>query len=506
MKSELLKLTSKLSMVVLAMLVSGSALMAQGTVTVGTADDTPTTTEYPAPLADYYKQDRQQYLFLASELSAAGLAAGDITAVGWDVIADYIISDVDGGVIESYTIKMLNTDVSSLDAWVEDAVVVWGPGDYIPVGSSLNEFTLDAPFAWDGTSNLLVEVCGGVSTGDWEENAIVAWHEAGFNASRTYRSDTYSDIPGAICDYTGAASVSSFVVNTNRPVTNFTGELAEGCAGTPDAGAATSTAEAVCADDEFSVSVPFGETGTSYQWQSSSDGVSYSDIGGATGTEYTTTQSEATYYRCVVTCDATGDSDNSDAVLVDQLTGADCACTPTFTSLGSGDYINDFEMAGISNLGSGEADGNYIDYTGTYSTDLVRGANYVAFADIGPTWDQTVKIYIDLNQDGVLSEDEDVACKWVDASTGGRLMIATIPEDATLGTTVMRVMCEYGTSEDCDFITSCITTSFGEAEDYEVTIVDGDVCPAPTGVSFDPASSTSGTISWDAMAGAEGYR
>jgi len=57
-----------------------------GTVIVGVDDGTPnTTTGYPSPLQDYYKTGRAQYLYLASELSAAGLVAGPITELGWVV-------------------------------------------------------------------------------------------------------------------------------------------------------------------------------------------------------------------------------------------------------------------------------------------------------------------------------------------------------------------------------------------------------------------------------------
>ncbi len=303
----------------IAFLVSTLPLTAQ--VTVGSDDGANSTTQYPTPLGDFYKQDRQQFLYLADELIGAGLAAGEITALAWDVIADYVVTDADGGNIESYTIKMLNTDATSLDSWQDGAVVVWGPADYVPVGSSLNEFMLDSPFEWDGTSNLIIEVCGGVSSGDWDENAQVVWStDLGFNASITYRSDTYSDVLGEICDYDGLASVTASVIPTNRPQVIITGAFPDECTGTPEVSAAVSTLESTCASDEFTVSVDMiAAEGISYQWQSSADGISYADIDGATMASYSTTQTEATYYQCVITCAGSGESTASEPVFVDNI-------------------------------------------------------------------------------------------------------------------------------------------------------------------------------------------
>lgn len=92
------------------------------------------------------------------------------------------------------------------------------------------------------------------------------------------------------------------------------------CAGAPEVGGAFSTASSTCASDLFTVSVDVASAvGITYQWQSSADGVSYSDIAGATASSYSTTQTDATYYQCVVTCTASGDATTSSAVFVDNV-------------------------------------------------------------------------------------------------------------------------------------------------------------------------------------------
>jgi len=70
-------------------------------------------------------------------------------------------------------------------------------------------------------------------------------------------------------------------------------------------------------DLTFSNTLPLiSTTGLSYQWQSSLDGVTFSNIPGATGLTYSTTQSASTYYQCVITCANGGASTASNAVLV----------------------------------------------------------------------------------------------------------------------------------------------------------------------------------------------
>ncbi|HCK20879.1 MAG TPA: hypothetical protein DHW15_01565, partial [Bacteroidetes bacterium] len=75
-----------------------------------------------------------------------------------------------------------------------------------------------------------------------------------------------------------------------------------------------------CASDVFSVSVDVeSAVGISYQWQSSLDGVTYSDIVGATGSSYSTSIVDPTYFQCLVSCSASGESTLSDAVFVDNV-------------------------------------------------------------------------------------------------------------------------------------------------------------------------------------------
>jgi len=167
-------------------------------------------------------------------------------------------------------------------------------------------------------------------------------------------------------------------------------------------------------------------------------------------------------------------------------------CIPDYTSILSGDMVDDFELSDgggslISNYDSGESDDNYTDYTGVFEAPILGlGLTYDVFVDCGPTWDQGIAVYIDLNGDESFSADERLGCALVDAGTGGATYSITIPADATPGTTRMRVMSDYNdncTSAIDDMASCAASSSFGEVEDYEVILEAGDACTGTPDVS-----------------------
>lgn len=100
-------------------------------------------------------------------------------------------------------------------------------------------------FYWDGSSNLLIEICGGSDLGGYTDNGEVAITTGlAFNGSRTYRTDGFTE--GGICGYSLTLENGTA---TSRPVIRLMGSEGDACTGTPDAGMATSSAESVCVDE-----------------------------------------------------------------------------------------------------------------------------------------------------------------------------------------------------------------------------------------------------------------
>ena len=487
----------RITLVVCAIILSSSLVFGQ-TYTIGANSGSNATNGYPCPLQDYYKTQRAQYLYQASELAAAGMGAGDITELTWTVTAPYIITDLDGGVIEGYTIKISTTGLSSLTTtgWETVATTVWGPTNYIPVNGA-NTFTFAAPFNWDGASNIIIEVCGGLSTGNWEENAQVIYTTGlGFNGSRTYRSDSEP----SVCTYSGTTFSGTA---TTRPQVILTASAAVSCAGMPTVGAASSTMESVCATDIFSVSVdPIFEGGITYQWESSSDGITWGTIAGATSAAYSTTQASATWYHCVVTCTATGDVATSGDVYVGQNAPIECYCTPTYTTgTGLGDYMENVTLEAINNT-SGASLAPYYTYYAGMAADLVLEGTYTVYATVGTYTNNDIAAWIDYNQDGSFDEVTEKLGQVDGLGAGITGSISfTVPATALTGATRMRVR----EADQTLTIEACETLTYGETEDYDINISAVDVCDVTTGLWADGITATTAELHWDAAAGATNY-
>jgi hypothetical protein len=158
-----------------------------------------------APLADYnftdaifntfYQSKKHQLIYLASDLTAAGVPAG-AKIVGIALKP----SEVPGRQIDSFRVALANTAVAPDPSttnfprpfYVASPTVVYGPTDQPTSRFVVGSFTRfdTQPFVWDGTSNLLVELsftlavdnvaAGGVSMrGVARPNAYDLYHTHG---------------------------------------------------------------------------------------------------------------------------------------------------------------------------------------------------------------------------------------------------------------------------------------------------------------------------------------
>lgn len=133
-----------------------------GYVTLGTQVATSGTTGV-SPYNYYWESRKVQMVYTAAEITAAGGVAGNISRIAWDV------SQVAGGTLTNYRIRMKHTALTSLTALDETGyTVVYGPTNLTTAIISTTGFTdlnLTTPFNWNGTSNIIVDVCWGVNAG-----------------------------------------------------------------------------------------------------------------------------------------------------------------------------------------------------------------------------------------------------------------------------------------------------------------------------------------------------
>jgi hypothetical protein len=142
------------------------AVNSPATMNVGTGLNT--TTTYPSPYANWYWGARQQYLFTAAELTALNVLPGNITSVGFDVTAQSTAAG-----FTDYTIKMANSSVTALTTTFETGLTqVYYNANLIPsgLGYANNTIAFQTPFVWDGTSNVVIEIC--FNNGSYTDNAI----------------------------------------------------------------------------------------------------------------------------------------------------------------------------------------------------------------------------------------------------------------------------------------------------------------------------------------------
>lgn len=116
---------------------------------------------WPNVLAGNNPEFRSRYILTASQLSAAGLTPGPISEIQLNVDTKNSTSAYNG-----LTIKLANSPGSTLPAAWINTTTVFSQSYNTALG--WNAFPFSAPFTWDGTSSLYVEVCfsGGSAGGD----------------------------------------------------------------------------------------------------------------------------------------------------------------------------------------------------------------------------------------------------------------------------------------------------------------------------------------------------
>jgi gliding motility-associated-like protein len=155
------------------------------TIQVGTATTQGSTGAY-TPYEGFYESAKHQYLIRASELLAAGVVPGKLNSLAFKV------TNLNGyaTAFDNFSIKLkcvtYNTAPSPMDN--SGLVQVYGPNN-INAFVGVNTYNFTQAYEWDGTSNLLVDVC--FFNQNWDGNLNVEYTNVGYIAS------VYKDADGA---------------------------------------------------------------------------------------------------------------------------------------------------------------------------------------------------------------------------------------------------------------------------------------------------------------------
>ncbi len=163
-----------------------SHITSNGDIGLGTSSNSATSTTILGPYGGLYGGTKNQYLLTAADLTGAGITAGFINQLAFDVAN---LNSVP--VLSDFTIKIDTTSLNVLTVGYAPCnnIVFYDPA-YMPV-LGWNNHNFSSNFLWNGTSNLIVEVCfNNNNAGTASGNASVRYtNTTGVNTVNYYRAD-----------------------------------------------------------------------------------------------------------------------------------------------------------------------------------------------------------------------------------------------------------------------------------------------------------------------------
>jgi hypothetical protein len=478
----------------LLMLLFASMSWGQVTVQIGSGN----TRSAAVPIVSNYGFTYSQQLYLASEYNASsGTGLTYITKLrlyyNGTGTGGSAGSSVTTTTFDDWTIFLGNTSKTSFSSktdWVSSSSLsqVFSGTVTFPSPGNWMEITLASPFVWDGSSNLVVAI---------DENkasfgTLVYW---GANTSATNRGIHYrndSTNPNPTSPPTATDRVS------NVPFIQFVAQTPPSpCSGTPSPGNTIASVNPVGSGSSTVLSLQNATTGSgvTYQWKSSNDNITYTNISGATNATYTATPSAATYYVCAVTC--SGVTTTSNPVQVTLI-----YCTPTSASSSTYHITGVTITGGVNNFantatGSGLLN-SYSNYSSTiscsqYATGNINYSISLAGNASSNSYSYGLALWVDWNNNLVFETSERMynSAAYIYSASGS----FTVPSGTPLGNYRMRIVTDY----DATSPTACaLSSGNGEIEDYTLTVVAQPTCMAPTALATSSITNNSASLSWTA--------
>lgn len=154
-------------------------------IPIGNASLT-TSNTYNSPFYLLYGGVKDQFIIRASELTAAGIIAGNINSIGIDVTNA-------GSNFDGFTIHIAhtaNTVASTVLIPTASLTQVYSNPSLVLTPNSLNTFTFSSAFNWDGVSNIIVQTSwSNNNSGGSTNSANVKYDITPFVATAYYRVD-----------------------------------------------------------------------------------------------------------------------------------------------------------------------------------------------------------------------------------------------------------------------------------------------------------------------------
>lgn len=451
------------------------------------------------PYGNWWGYERSAAIYTAAEVGYPGT----ISALGFYV--ESLSSPADSTPVKIYLKHSPSASFGSAATYASEiasASLVFSGNIYATdlVAGAWITTTLDSTFFYNGTQNLvvLVETNGGSTGIEGQYGKQFRYSTQGSNSFQYWQTD---NTPPSSTGTLGSARTNIQLTIAPAPT----------CSGTPTAGTVSGPAS-VCAGSAVSLSLSgqtSGVAGITIQWQKSSDSLVFTNKPyNANAATTTDTISTKTYYRVVVKCGT--DSAISNVLGVGISAPTACYCVPPLSSGCSlNDLINSFSISSLVNSGSGcngQAN-SYINYPESqFTTTLIEGVTYSASVTAGTgSGTHGAAIWIDFNQNGSFADSNEffLISNSIAANATATNNLVTIPAGITPGKTRLRVRYVYSTTLTLG--SSCTSASYGETEDYTVTLSGPVTCTNPPAAGTVTANKTKVCANDSTVLSATGY-
>lgn len=438
------------------------------------------------PVERYYNYEHMQIVYLASELTAAGMPVGaTINALGFS-ISESAVS------LANYTIAMGSTTQTLATPYIPVAGLtnVRTPFTYAPVVQAAGSFdmiTFTSNFTFTG-QNIVIDICTGSNPFTTPYGGL-RYTAATSGAMRGVRTDgssncglsttvNYAYRPNIRFNYTASTPNLSavpgsinfgYVTNGNYGNSQYllSGVNLTGAPGNIVVTPSTTFFEVSNDNTNWfsTINVPYSSaTLTNYpvyvryvpSGAPATHSATITNVGGGASTNVAVSGTNdlfATY--CTSGASSTGDEDITLVQFGSTLNNSS-ACA---------------SLTGSQGTATGTAD-LYSNFTSITPTDIGQGLTVPISVQItecaGTAYSHDVRVYIDFNQNGLLTDAGEETIIWPYASSNTHTINANIivPPGATLGNTLMRIVCKESSTTG-----PCLVSSWGETEDYKVNII-----------------------------------
>jgi hypothetical protein len=417
------------------------------------------------PLSSYWGYERSAMIYTGSEIGLSGTITGisfylDSVSLPQAVPVKVYVKETDS----TYFIN--NTTIASEE---QGATLVFNQTISNFTSGSYVNIPFSSGFVYNNARSLkiIVEANGGGTGIEGISSKRFRYNSTLNNKFQYWQAD-------------GNPPTSTGTLSNYRPNIKIKFEPTTPCVEPPFIGSIIVTDTTLCAYENVLLSIDsilFG-IGQVIQWQTSPNGLNWTNINGANEVTHNASISADTYIRVSVTCGAS--TVFSQPVKLYLNPSISCYCAPIHSNSCSANIKNlSIASTSLNNnltcINGASPVISFID-TGNTTATITKGNTYQF--SITTSVSRIVSVWIDYNQNGAFDTDE-----WFQPSTSTLANVASVysfsvPITAIVGKTGMRVRTRSSGSTNNE-TSSCSSFASGETHDYIINIVEPGPCLEP---------------------------